>query len=172
MVIQTSKITALQEIILKDRETWCAAVHEVSKNQTQLNNHKIPHVKQFCTLYISTQTLYQQKGAGEPVWCVCLVAQSYLTHCDPMDYSPSGSSVHGDSPGKNTGVGCHVLLQGIFPTQGLNPGLPLCRQILYHLSHQRSPQELLAWKWLSLPWTQRKSVVNMDSDQWHGSEQS
>ena len=40
-----------------------------------------------------------------------------------MDYSPSGSSVHGDSPGKNTGVGCHTLLQGIFPTQGLNSGL-------------------------------------------------
>ena len=35
-----------------------------------------------------------------------------------MDCSPPGSSVHGDSPGKNTGVGCHVLLQGIFPTQG------------------------------------------------------
>jgi len=40
-----------------------------------------------------------------------------------MDCSPPGSSVHGDSPGKNTGVGCHALLQGIFPTQGLNPGL-------------------------------------------------
>ena len=35
-----------------------------------------------------------------------------------------------DSPGKNTGVGCHFLLQGIFPTQGLNPGLPACRQTL------------------------------------------
>ena len=41
-----------------------------------------------------------------------------------MDCSLSGSSVHGDSPGKNIGVGCHALLQGIFPTQGLNPGLP------------------------------------------------
>ena len=59
--------------------------------------------------------------------------------CDPMDCSLLGSSVHGDSPGKNTGVGCHVLLQGIFPTQGLNPDLPHCRQILYHLSHQGSP---------------------------------
>ena len=39
---------------------------------------------------------------------------------DPMDCSPLGSSVHGDSPGKNTGVGCHALLQGIFPTQGSN----------------------------------------------------
>ena len=42
-------------------------------------------------------------------------------------------------PGKNTGVGCHFLLQGIFLTQGSNPGLLHCRQILYHLSHQRSP---------------------------------
>ena len=40
-----------------------------------------------------------------------------------MDCCSLGSSVHGDSPGKNTGVGCHSLLQGIFPTQGLNPGL-------------------------------------------------
>ena len=58
---------------------------------------------------------------------------------DPMDCSPPGSSVHGDSPGKNTGGRCHALLQGIFPTQGSNPGLPLWRQILYRLSHQGSP---------------------------------
>ena len=44
-----------------------------------------------------------------------------------------------DSPGRNTGVGCHFLLQGIFPTQGLNLGLLHCRQMLYHLSHQGSP---------------------------------
>ena len=44
-----------------------------------------------------------------------------------------------DFPGKNTGVGCHFLLQEIFLTQGLNPGLPHCRQTLYHLSHQGSP---------------------------------
>ena len=47
------------------------------------------------------------------------------TFCDPMDCSPPDSSVHGDSPGKNTGVGCHALLQGIFLTQGSNPSL-LC----------------------------------------------
>ena len=39
-----------------------------------------------------------------------LAAQSWLTLCDPMDYSLPGSSVHGHSPGKNTGVGCHALL--------------------------------------------------------------
>ena len=47
-----------------------------------------------------------------------------------------------DSPGKNIGVGCHILLQGIFPIQGSNPGLLHCRQILYCLSHQGSPYSL------------------------------
>ena len=45
-----------------------------------------------------------------------------------------------DSPGKNTGVGCHSLLQGIFPAQGSNSCLLHFRQILYHLSHQGSSQ--------------------------------
>ena len=71
-----------------------------------------------------------------------LVAQMCLTLCGPMDYSPSGSSVHGESPGENTEVGCHALLQGIFPTQGSNQGFPHCRWILYHLSHQGSPRIL------------------------------
>ena len=44
-----------------------------------------------------------------------------------------------NSPGKNTGVDCHSLLKGIFPTQRSNPGLLHCRQILYQLSHQGSP---------------------------------
>ena len=61
---------------------------------------------------------------------LCLVAQSCPTLCNSMDCSPPGSSIHGDSSGKNTGVGCHALLQGIFPTQGSNTGLPHCRQIL------------------------------------------
>ena len=52
-----------------------------------------------------------------------------------------GSSVPWDFPGKNTGLGSHFLLQGIFMTQGLNPGLPHCRQTLYHLSHQGIHQE-------------------------------
>ena len=52
-----------------------------------------------------------------------------------MDYSPPGSSVHGDSSGKNTGVGCHAILQRILPTQGLNPGLLHYRWFLYHLNH-------------------------------------
>ena len=49
--------------------------------------------------------------------------QSCLTLCNPLDCSPPGSSVDEDSPGKNIGVGCHALLQGIFSTQGLNQSL-------------------------------------------------
>ena len=56
-----------------------------------------------------------------------------------MDCSPPDFSVHGASPGKNTGAGCHALLQGIFPTQGSNPGLLYYEWILYQLSHQGSP---------------------------------
>ena len=70
---------------------------------------------------------------------LCLVTQSCLILCDPMDCSSPDSSVHGDSLGKNTGVGCHAFFQGIFPTQGLNPGFPHYRRILYHLNHQGSP---------------------------------
>ena len=51
---------------------------------------------------------------------LCLVTQLSLTLCDPMDCNPLGSSVHGDSPGKYTGVGCQALLQRIFPTQESN----------------------------------------------------
>ena len=56
-----------------------------------------------------------------------------------VDYNSPGSSVLGDSLGKNTAVGCHALLQGIFSTQGSSPGLWLCRWVLYHLSHQGIP---------------------------------
>ena len=68
-----------------------------------------------------------------------LVAQSCLTLYNPMNCSLPGSTAPGDSPGKNTEAVCHVLLQGIFPTQGSNPGLPHCRRILYCLSNQGSP---------------------------------
>ena len=61
------------------------------------------------------------------------VVQLYLTLCDLIDYSPW------NSPGQNTGVGSHSLLQGIFPIQESNRGLLHCRRILYQLSYQGSP---------------------------------
>ena len=57
--------------------------------------------------------------------------------CDSL--WPHGLSSPWNSPGQNTGVGSLSLLQGIFPTQGPNPGLPHCRWIPYQLSHKRNP---------------------------------
>ena len=68
---------------------------------------------------------------------VVLLSQSFLTLLQPHGLWPTRLLCLGDSPGQNTGVGCHSLLQGIFLTQGLKMGLPHCGQILYHLSHQR-----------------------------------
>ena len=69
-------------------------------------------------------------------WSCCLVDQSCQTLCSSMDCSLPGSSVHGISPGKNTRVGCHFLLQGNLPNPGIEPISPVCllhcRRILYH----------------------------------------
>ena len=59
-----------------------------------------------------------------------------------------------NSPGQNTGVGSLSLLQGIFPTQGSNPGLQHCRQILYQLSHKGRPRKL---EWVAYPFSSRSS---------------
>ena len=67
--------------------------------------------------------------------CTCSVMAVSL---QPHGLQPTRLLCPWDSPGKITGVGCHVLLQGIFPTQGLKTGLPHCRQILYQLSYQGS----------------------------------
>ena len=66
-------------------------------------------------------------------------ALSCQTLCDPMNYSPPGSSVYEMFPGKNTGVGIHFLLQGIFPTQGLNLCLLFWQADSLPLNHLGSP---------------------------------
>ena len=68
-----------------------------------------------------------------------------------------------NSPDKNTGEGCHSLLQGIFPTQGLNLNLLHCRQILYHLSHQGSP----FWKDLKIITAERKIFSTKGLVKWN-----
>ena len=90
---------------------------------------------------------------------ICFSALQCPTLCDPMDCSPQGSSVHKDSLGKNTGVGCYIFLQGIFPTQGLNPGPQHCRQILYSLRHQRRPYNCIINNFLN-PMCQHVGKVN------------
>ena len=78
-----------------------------------------------------------------PLWRE--VTQSCLTLCNPMDCSPAKPLYPWDFPGKNTGVGCHFVLQEIFLSQGLNPVLPHCGQNLYPLSHQGNPR-VLYWR--------------------------
>ena len=81
-----------------------------------------------------------------------------------MDCGLPGSSVHGTFPGRNTGVKGHSLLQGVFLTQGSNPGLLHCGWILYRLSHQGSPlKHCVTLKWASviLPWPNSKVKVTL-----------
>ena len=70
---------------------------------------------------------------------VVLVAKSCSTLCDPMSCCPPGSSVHGNLQARILKGCSHSLLQGIFLTQGSNPGLLLCRRVPYRLSLQGSP---------------------------------
>ena len=71
---------------------------------------------------------------------------------DPMAMKPARLLFPWSSPGKNTGMDCHSLLQGIFLTQGSNPGLLHCRRILYHHSHQESPRITLNTEWMLKKW--------------------
>ena len=82
---------------------------------------------------VMTQSFFFASCEGKPAWlrvgssdrlrfaCCAVLSHSVVsTLCNPMVCSLPGSSIHGDSPGKNTEVGCHALFQGIFPTQGSN----------------------------------------------------
>ena len=132
--------------------TDITAVHGVAKSRIWLGKWTttttdIYHL--ICKIFKPIDGLFSHFIGKQKVVQVCdlfilcamlfLVTQSCLTPCDPMDCSPPRSSVHQDSPGKNTEVGCHALLQGIFPTQGSNPDLLHCRWIFYCLNHHRSP---------------------------------
>ena len=92
--------------------------------QSVLNKYKFPPFHSFPFHCVVQFPFWGLVGMGKGLGRV----QSYLTLCNPKDCSPPGSSVHKSFPGKNTRVGCHFFLQGIFPTQGSN----LC---LLHLLH-------------------------------------
>ena len=112
-----------------DRGAWPNTVHGVAKNRIQLKHAQKNHS------YIPLPEASKQTRPNSYLedklvksFSVRLLASPWTTRLrHPWDF-----------PGKNTGVGCHFLLQGIFPTQGLNLGLLHCRQTLYHLSHQGS----------------------------------
>ena len=83
--------------------------------------------------------IIEYKAASRNLFFIC---ESHSVVYDSLQ--PHGLYSPCNSPGQNIGVGSRSLLQGIFLTQGLNPGLPHCRQILYQLNHQGSPR-ILGW---------------------------
>ena len=90
----------------------------------------------------------------------CFTAESSPTLLQPHVLQPARLLCPWDFPGKNTGVGCHALLQGIFPTQGSNPRLLHCRWILYRWATRDAPSSFLNRLYLlllrvSTPWTTR-----------------
>ena len=89
-------------------------------------------------MQVLLNTLFLSDFCAINGYILCLVTQSYLTLCHRIACSLPNFSVPGDSPGKNTGVGCYFLLQGVFLTQKWNWGLPHCRWVLYQLNYKRT----------------------------------
>ena len=92
-----------------DRGDWRTMVHRVTQSRTRLKQFRMH---------------------------ACEITSVVSDSVQPCGLRPARHLSSWDSLGKNTGVGCHALLQQIFPTQGLNSGLH-CRQILYHLSNRK-----------------------------------
>ena len=91
------------------------------------------YLKDFCQCPAKPHQL------SDTLWTRVKVLVAQACHLfAPHGLSPARLLCLWNSPGKDLGVGCHSLLQGIFLTQGSNPDLPHCRQIPYHLSHQGS----------------------------------
>ena len=108
------------------RGAWWAAVSGVAQSQKQLKR---------------LSKTVKSVVLGTVVCCVSCLVMSNPMDCDLCPWN---------SPGKNTGVNYYSLLQGIFPTQGWNPSLPYCRQILYH------------WATREDPWAQSTALVNVN----------
>ena len=100
-----------------------------------------------------TRKVFKKYGFLVPTHREC-ESESHSVVSDSLQ--PHGLYSPWSSPGQNTGVGSLSLLQWIFPTQGLNPGLPHCRQILYQLNHKGSPRIL---KWVACPFCNNKSSL-------------
>ena len=88
------------------------------------------------------------------IYCmyVCILYESHSVASDALQ--PHGLYIPWNFPGQNSEVGSLSLLHGIFPTQGLNPGAPHCREVLYQLSHKGSPRIL---EWVVYPFSSGSS---------------
>ena len=148
----------------RDRGAWWAAVYGVAHSRTRLkrlsSSSSVVYWKVWQILINCFVLIHQRPPPHSPVedafffpsyfrasalnfLCRTLDAVVHLLSCvrlvQPLRLSPARFHCPWDSLGKNTGLGCHFLLQGIFLTQGLDPGLLHCGWILYWLNHQGSP---------------------------------
>ena len=153
--------------------SW-AAVHGVAKSQTRLNGFTFTfhfHALEEEMATHSSVLAWRIPGKGEPGglpstglhrvrhdWSdlAATLIPSWKWKSQKVSHSlwPHGLYSLWNSPGHNTGVGSLSLLQGIFPTQGSNSGLPHCRWILYQLSHKGSPRIL---EWVAYPFSRGSS---------------
>ena len=142
--------------IEKDREAWSAAVHGVAKSWPRLNDWRTAtnYVPKKCSVFFREDVRVWKSVCFVCIVVVVLVTQSCPT-VRPHGLWPARLLWPWNSPGKNTGVDCHSLLQSIFPTQGSNLGLLLCRQILYHLSYREDPM------WISYRYTYIPSLLKL-----------
>ena len=124
---------------LKGRKASSLVLSHSSFTPEIVRSHKVLHIIHVCVCV-----------------CVCVHTHTYMymwkwksvSHVQLFVTPWATQSM--DSPGQNTGVGSHSLLQRIFPTQGSNPGLPQCRRILYQLSHKGSPKCICMCVYLAL----------------------
>ena len=127
-----------------------------SQSQTQLNDfHSLTHtpvISQERSLNICPFMFGNFSFSCEIIRVSEWVSESRSVVSDSL--WPHGLHRPWNSPGQNTGMGSLFLLQGIFPTQGSNSGLPHCRRILYHLSHKGSPRIL---EWVAYPFSSGSS---------------
>ena len=130
-----------------DRQSirFCFSQPYKGEYSTQKKTHNFNFV---CFLEVSDGMLLEGQTSVPGRWSSTLpllVSQSaVLGSVRPRGLRPARLLCPWDSPGKNPGVGCHRLLQGIFLIQGLNPGLLHCRQILYHWATGEAPLVILS----------------------------
>ena len=130
---------------VRDREAWCATIHGVEKSQTWLSDWI-----ELNWTELGTSAEFQISQAKFLLITFC----SSIRILNFSSLWPHGLYSSWNSPGRNTRVGSRSLLQGIFPTQGSNPGFSHCRQIVYQLSHRGSPRIL---EWAAYPFSRGSS---------------
>ena len=133
------QLSRLIEDKLPNHNSWITNGFQCPIFTWQKNVFPIKYFEYFAKECSCQLALLMQCMSCFKEYSIWLVSQLWPTLCDLTGSSPKGSPVHGGSPGKNTGVDCQVLLQGIFQTQGSNPVLPHFRWILYQLSHLGNP---------------------------------